>query len=299
MPSEHDLVFSWWNTSLAPSAITRSTATEKLIACRIVIELITIVQADFIALGEMSEEDLVHISQVCAEFSYRVYPGFTRAGRSRFDTCYLVNTAKIDVIRTTDIVSTKSESTLKIAKRVEIASLVDGTVFHIFVSHWPSRMWCPENHADRQTYGLRLRDSVEELFAHYKECPYVIMLGDYNDEPFAQSLSDQVLASRDVELVRRKRTLLFNPFWRHLCSQPGAHSSAGSYFHAGGTLTKWRTFDQIIYSQAFLTSSRWAYREDSGLVYGPAPLMELITHPEFKFDHLPVYGRVKRNTEHG
>ncbi|WP_414707841.1 hypothetical protein [Pseudomonas sp. UBA6562] len=141
-----------------------------------------------------------------------MYPGFTRAGRSRFDTCYLVNTAKIDVIRTTDIVSTKSESTLKIAKRVEIASLVDGTVFHIFVSHWPSRMWCPKNHADRQTYGLRLRDSVEELFAHYKECPYVIMLGDYNDEPFAQSLSDQVLASRDVELVRRKRTLLFQPF---------------------------------------------------------------------------------------
>jgi hypothetical protein len=56
--TDQRVVFAWWNTSLAPSAVSRSTDEQRNIACSVIIYLIEICGADFIALGEISEEDL-------------------------------------------------------------------------------------------------------------------------------------------------------------------------------------------------------------------------------------------------
>ncbi|WP_027595221.1 endonuclease/exonuclease/phosphatase family protein [Pseudomonas sp. LAIL14HWK12:I7] len=299
MSSENHLVFAWWNTSLAPSGNSRSTPEERALACQVILNLITSVGADFIALGEMSDLDLEDVASVCNPYDYTVHSGVTKAGRSQFDICFVINERKLSLLHSKDIVSKKGESTLKIAKRLDVASVDDGTIFHLLISHWPSRLWCEENHADRHTYGLRLRDSVEDIFELYESSPFVIMLGDYNDEPFDKSLSDQVMASRDIDLVRRKRHLLYNPFWQHLCKRTVEHSGSGSYYYKGGKVTKWHTFDQLIYSHAFVTSSSWSYKADENLVHEIPQLVELVTNPAIIFDHLPVYGKVERSTQHG
>lgn len=299
MFSDNNLVFAWWNTSLAPSGNSRSTPEERAIACQVLISLITEIGADFIALGEMSDTDLADISQVCSKLGYSVHSGITKAGRSKFDICYICNDLKLSIVNFRDIVSKKGEATLKIAKRVDLITLLDGTVFHLFISHWPSRLWCEQNHADRHTLGVRLRDSFDDIVQEYDGCPFVIMLGDYNDDPFDQSLSEQVMASRDVDLVRRTKYLLYNPFWRHLCKQTNDHQGAGSYYYKGGKTTKWHTFDQLIYSQAFLTSRKWAYNHGYDLVHEMPELIDMIKNPDIIFDHLPVYGKIEKVMHNG
>lgn len=299
MSSVNNLTFAWWNTSLAPSGTSRSTPDQRAIACRVIINLITEVGADFIALGEMSELDIEDISKICIEFNYAVESGITRAGRSQFDICYAYNKQKIAIINAKDILAEKGNSTLKIAKRLDIVTPADETVIHLFISHWPSRLYCSSDHPDRHTYGMRLRDSYQNIISEHGASSYVIMLGDYNDEPFDKSLCEQVMASRDVDLVRRKKHLLFNPFWQHLCKRSDRHHGSGSYYYKGGTVTKWHTFDQLMYSQAFLTSNKWMYSQNNDLVHEIPELVELVMNPKIIFDHLPVFGRVERANQNG
>ncbi|WP_231652436.1 endonuclease/exonuclease/phosphatase family protein [Pseudomonas californiensis] len=299
MFSKNKIVFAWWNTSLAPSGKSRSTAEQRMIACRVIINLINQAGADFIALGEMSQDDFDFIAGECDHPSYSFHSGITRAGKSSFDICYICNELKITVLSEKDVISLKGNSTLKIAKRVDLGVLEDGSIFHILVSHWPSRLWCEQHDARRHIFGLRLRDTFDSMCVEDEPTPYVIMLGDYNDEPFDESLSEQVMGSRDVDLVRRKKHLLYNPFWRYLCKQTVGHHGSGSYFYKGGAVTKWHTFDQLMFSQAFLTSDNWVYNHDCDLILEIPELVELVKNPNFIFDHLPVYGIVEKVIQNG
>lgn len=297
--SENYLVFAWWNTSLAPSGKSRSTSAQRDLACQVILNLINVLRADFIALGEMSDEDLAYMAEACGLLGYSFHSGITKVGRSKFDVCYICNDQKIAVLVVKDIISQKGDTTLKIAKRIDVGVLQDGTVFNLFISHWPSRLWCERHHANRQTFGVRLRDSFESVLEDSDCSPYVIMLGDYNDEPFDESLSEQVMASRDVDLVRRKKHLLYNPFWRHLCKQTLGHHGAGSYYYKKGQTTKWHTFDQLMFSQAFLASREWRYSDGSDLIVEIPELVEMVKNPDFIFDHLPVYGIVEKVAQNG
>jgi hypothetical protein len=46
--------------------------------------------------------------------------------------------------------------------------------------------------------------------------PYIIIPGDFNDEPFDNSLSKKLMASRDRILVGKDNRYFYNPYWRHL-----------------------------------------------------------------------------------
>ncbi len=295
--SSNNLVFVWWNTSLAPSGRSRSTDLEKEVALNVILYLISKCNADFIALGEMSKEDMSHLEGPCEELGYNFLSGITKAGGSQFDVCYLFNAAKLAVLHERDVVSTKGTSTLKVAKRVDLL-LMDGTIFNVFVSHWPSRLWCEENHADRHTFGIRLRDSVELVTNDLEVKPFIVLMGDYNDEPFSESISSQLMASRDFNLVQCRSHLLYNPFWHCLCRQGPESQASGSYFHKQGALTQWRTFDQIIFSNAFLTSKKWVYTHSSELVLEIPELIDLVKSHKSMFDHLPVRGIVEKVTAH-
>lgn len=294
-----NLTFAWWNTSLAPSGATRSTPLDRTIACRVISNLITQVGADFIALGEMSEVDLEAIRFICQEFDFEIKSEITKSGRSQFDICYAYNKNKIAVVESKDIVDGVGSSILRIAKRIDIVTPGDDTIIHLLVSHWPSRLYCYKDHSDRHLYALRLRDQFTRLVEDYGPNPYVVMLGDYNDEPFDASLCDQLKASRDVDLVRKRKHLLYNPFWQYLAKRSEAHHGAGSYYYKDGKVTKWHTFDQLIFSQAFLTSKSWMYRHCHDLVHEIPELVELILNPKMRFDHLPVFGRVERISQNG
>lgn len=83
------IVFAWWNTSLAPSGVSRSTSEQRAVACSVIMYLIEVSGADFVALGEMSEEDFSYIKSSCGIPGYAFSSEITPAGRSVFDICYI------------------------------------------------------------------------------------------------------------------------------------------------------------------------------------------------------------------
>ncbi|UTL92002.1 hypothetical protein [Pseudomonas fluorescens] len=111
------ITFAWWNSSLAPSAVTRSSQEQRDVACSVILYLMTINGADFIALGEMSNEDFAYISSKCKINGYVFVNEISKAGKSSFDICYIYNSEKLYIYSSRDITSDRGNSTLKVAKK--------------------------------------------------------------------------------------------------------------------------------------------------------------------------------------
>jgi hypothetical protein len=70
--------------------------------------------------------------------------------------------------------------------------------------------------------------------------------------------------------------------------------AAGSYYHKQGDITRWRTFDQIIFSSAFLNNTLWCLNEEStGIINIPEYCVKVTKAKEI-FDHMPVMGVIER-----
>lgn len=71
--------------------------------------------------------------------------------------------------------------------------------------------------------GAALREGCGELIRQFEsgsaERPMVV-LGDFNCEPFDRSVVRQLSATRDAQLVRQGRVRFFNPFWSAQPSGP-------------------------------------------------------------------------------
>jgi len=293
------LVFGWWNTSLSPVGHSRSNDAQREIARTIVRTLVDELQLDFLALGEVSDDDLKYLKNGCRTQSLGVHEGSRKEGRLQFDTGALFNLSRLTLDREEPIVIARGHRNLKLATRIDL-SIENGDSFIVFVSHWPGRGTSEETIAARRVLGSRLREKVTEIEQASASCPPVILLGDFNDEPFDESLAEQLLATRDRQLVRSKTGFLYNPFWRLLGeSTPHSYSATakgigGSYFHRSGQTTRWRTFDQIIFSAAFLGTGNWHLNEEETIILKLDFLIDLIQANDGFFDHLPVISVIER-----
>jgi hypothetical protein len=282
-----NLSFAWWNTSLSPSAKPRATNEERQIAIDVILFLLFIENIDFLVLGEISEEDISVLQKIDDLDEYSIKSGVSKIGHIAFDTCFIY---RIDKIAVSDFIEEKytgrSGNNLKIAQKLVIAVNTINQPIHLFASHWSSRLYNHENSEDRHLLGVRLRDDVDDILVNNPES-FIILLGDYNDEPFDVSLAKQLMATRDKALIKRKRNLLYNPFWRYLTYLNDNLSYAGTYFHKNGQTTKWHTFDQIILSSIFLDGELLLNESTTGIVDIPKYL-EQVKDKDTIFDHLPV-----------
>ncbi|WP_250501606.1 endonuclease/exonuclease/phosphatase family protein [Caballeronia sp. AZ7_KS35] len=294
------LSFAWWNTSLSPLARpNRATPEERKLASELIQLLAEQLQVDAIALGEVSQEDIEYLSPGLQSLGYELKSGIAKIGRTAFDTCVLYRPEKLVLIGYQDLVSRKSASTLKVAQRIDFLIGQDEPTLHLFVSHWPSRLWCHENDADRHLLGVRLRDELERT-GFQDGNAHAVILGDFNDEPFDPAISKQLRATRDRQLASKKPDLLYNPFWRRMgATRPYSAGSlekglSGSYFYHSHAYDKWRTFDQIIFSSSFLGRTNWHLREDLIDIVDVASYTEIVQNGTMNFDHLPVIGVVEK-----
>lgn len=299
-PYNKEISFIWWNTSLSPvTKRDRSNEFEKNIALSMISAFLTEFKADCVCLGEISNGDIELIKNVCDALGYEIHNGVKTIGRASFDTCVIFNKYKLQILDVTEIRSLKGSSNLKVAQQVDFLNLTDNSVFHVFLSHWPSRLWCEENGADRHYLGVRLRDAIEKL--SIDQClANVIVLGDFNDEPFDKSISEQLMATRDRFLAAKRRYLLYNPFWRHMCvngiyshdcNQPGY---GGTYYYKSDSKNRWRTFDQILISSAFLGNTNWHLKESGIKVIDMPGYIDFMLNSDTIFDHMPVMAVIER-----
>jgi exonuclease III len=299
-----ELSIVWWNTSLSPAKKPGlATEKDKAIVFHLIELLTTQREIDIICLGEMAAPDVDQMRMGCALEGYSVYEGMSKVGASRFDVCVLFRSERLVLLDTEQVVPRTGSTRMKVGQRLDFA-VDDQDVMHLFVSHWPSRLWCEENHADRHAFGLYLRQAVEKVLGP-EFTSHVVVLGDFNDDPFAKSLEHQLMATRDRALARHSRHLMYNPFWRHLSSNAAhphratAPSHAGSYFYDLGKRTKWHTFDQIIFSSSFLGHSSWKLNEDKVGIIDLPGYTELVASRTARFDHLPVTATIEKEKLNG
>jgi len=158
----------------------------------------------------------------------------------------------------------------------------NGAELNAFVNHWPSRRQGQfESEPLRMTVAERCGQLVDQVlkldrdaFALVADTPAglgelnarwnrnVLLMGDFNDEPFNRSVTDYLGASKDLDRVEEElkaaagqniptlRTyldripVLFNLSWAEL-----ATPDTGTFFFGGGTANTMNLLDQFIVSR--------------------------------------------------
>ena len=297
------LTLVWWNTSLAPLSKTAATKTHLNIVCNVLEWFVEQLQADFIGLGEVNDEYFDYLEQNCKISGFLWLNLSSRDNRITFDTCVLVREDKLQVLNTQNLIVHRAANSARIGQKLIIAIADYDPPLYLFISHWPSLQYC--NGADRQHLGIRLRDEVDAIFRSDSSAA-VILLGDYNDEPFADSLTTGLSSTRDLTRVRKNPLLLYNPFWRHLGEaktyKQGVDTTAknrcGSYYYKSGSITRWHTFDQMLFSSCFIGGSVWHLNEElTGIIDAPE-LFNWVIDSKQKFDHLPIVSVLEKEVSH-
>ncbi|CAE6724707.1 hypothetical protein LMG22931_01901 [Paraburkholderia nemoris] len=293
------LVFVWWNTSLSPPISRRKAVAADLEF--VIAQLREIRQqtaCDVLALGEVCATDLDAILTGLGEPQLAVFDATDRTTKPMFDTAVIYDQSRLSLEDTRSIVDKFGRKTLKTGEVFEFRALETGDLFKLVVSHWPSRLTASESTAQRAELGTALRWSVERM-QEDEAASFIVLMGDYNDDPFSPSLASHLLATRDRTLARRDSRFLYNPFWKWIGeSHDGVHNAesggvCGTHFYAGGETSQWFTYDQIIFSSAFLRDQSLVLNEKrSGILAPPALRSKLLKKSEI-FDHLPVLATVE------
>ncbi len=123
-----------------------------------------------------------------------------------------------------------------------------------------------------------------------------MVLGDFNDEPFNESMSTALLGSRDRNLVRKVPQLLYNPFWRLmgerqvLEEEKDGRLGAGTHYFEGTVATHWHTYDQFLVSASLLSGPGWVLKEGGTRIWQKPPLLRSPGRFASSFDHFPILG---------
>lgn len=165
---------------------------------------------------------------------------------------------------------------------------------HVFVNHWKSRGGGQEATApSRMAAAQALRNAIDLLMAA-KPRAFVVVMGDFNDNPSDESITKYLKALAPEQALR----------------QPGAlvNLSAEAYAAGQGTLyfDGWHFFDQMIVSQSLWQGKRlrvksfvvfsqpWMLYTDSRGIARPNRTMSGSRYFGGYSDHLPVVLRLQR-----
>lgn len=116
-----------------------------------------------------------------------------------------------------------------------VSGLLDGETIHIIINHWSSRREGEkESEPKRMSASNKVNEIIQLLKANETD-PKIIVMGDFNDEPFNKSIRSIV-----------DNNNLYNPM------ATLRSFSRGSVYHD----RKWNLFDQIILTTNFFKSSK-------------------------------------------
>lgn len=134
-----------------------------------------------------------------------------------------------------------------------VSGYLEEELIHILVNHWPSRRGgrkeSARNRADAARLNRRAIDSLERIYSN----PYVVIMGDFNDDPTDPSIYHTL---RGRNKAQDSLGILFNPML--------------SLFRRGyGSLAyrdRWHLFDQILLSgNSIKNEGRPVYFKEAGI----------------------------------
>ena len=153
--------------------------------------------------------------------------------------------------------------------------------FTFVVNHWPSDFGKSASHADDQRViaAREIADYLRDVKTTAKEA--VLLIGDFNCEPFSRPFYGETNANRFIGVRERKWVTLdanellylYNPMWR-LLGEPEAWEIAradgynpsrplGTWHADKKRQMKWRLLDQVLVSRLLLLGQPVSLREGS------------------------------------
>ncbi len=150
---------------------------------------------------------------------------------------------------------------------------IDGGTLVLIGNHWPSRSGGQyESEPYRMTAGETLSYWIERIHEELGEDAAIVVLGDFNDEPFNRALTEYALSINDSRVVLSGTShYLLNLMWPLLAQGKGSHLFEG----------RWNMLDQIMVSRAVVNGKCGWTAQDSPRIVGA----ELMTHPTSRGPH--------------
>lgn len=130
-----------------------------------------------------------------------------------------------------------------------VSGILAGDTVNVFVNHWPSRRGGQAASEPLRRIAAGVSKKVIDSLMNINPNTKVIVMGDLNDDPVDESITEVLGAKGDIDKV--KTSGLYNPWV--------------SFYKKGlGTLgydDRWNLFDQIMISEAFLKKGddHWRY----------------------------------------
>lgn len=127
---------------------------------------------------------------------------------------------------------------------------IDEQIVVLIGNHWPSRTAGQyESEPYRMTAGETLSYWIERIHQEHGDDVPIIVLGDFNDEPFNRSITEYALSVNDCRRVNTgSNPYLLNLMWPIIASGKGSHVYEN----------QWNMLDQIMLSRGVVSgSSGW------------------------------------------
>ena len=112
-------------------------------------------------------------------------------------------------------------------------------------NHWPSKLG---GDLESEPYRIIAAETmsywIERIYAHFEKEVPIIVMGDFNDEPFNRSITHYALGLKDSSKVKSKRSrkpYLYNLMW------PLQNDKSGTHYY-----NNWGMLDQILVNRPLL-----------------------------------------------
>jgi hypothetical protein len=295
-PAHEHLCFAWWNTGLVPPMRRAEPPDDKavILATNVIRQMFDHERIDLLALSEVTPEIVERLRVSCQSRDTLRLIVDDRPPPTGRHLGVLYNSERILLTEEKKLGEMWDGSYLSGGLRLSLVVHPHPHPIHVFAIHWPSRM-AADNEWKRRRLGANLQTDVEAVGGA------VVVLGDFNDEPFGEALHSALLGTRDRDLARSNSSRLYNPFWRYLGERQSIEREtegrlpAGTYFYRTKA-TNWHTFDQALISGSLLSGPGWVLREETSGIWQRSPLLTAKGRIASGFDHFPIYVRFSIKT---
>jgi len=286
----------WWNTKLTPPAKrTINKPVNKKLNQQVeeVIDEITKDRGvDLFVFCEVYKQNEPLIEQIAKKNELEYLMLTTHVSGVYYDFAVLYEKTKIE-IKNTEYINEKSGFRQQLRIGVIVDALFCGAHVTLFISHWNSSMF--QGEGKKEYCAGKLRDKID---IHLRMNKFkvgeslVILIGDYNSQPFDREITHTLQTTKDIEIIESAPSIFYNPFWRNLDRKSEKHAFSGSYFFKEDEYDKWKTYDQMMFSSDFIHGCSWKLD-----IYSPE-IHSDFNNLNFKFtdvfDHIPIHGRIKK-----
>jgi endonuclease/exonuclease/phosphatase family metal-dependent hydrolase len=146
---------------------------------------------------------------------------------------------------------------------LHVYGILSGDTVHIFVNHWPSRRGGEDESDPKRDIAAMVNKTAIEKIMNKDPNAKIIVMGDLNDNPTSNSITNVLGAKGDENSVTASG--LFDP-WTSIFT---AGAGTEEYKHS------WNLFDQVIISGGFLKNTNHKLHYDKAEIF----------KPEFIIDH--------------